>query len=380
MILQSRTLQKENDLLQEQNANLAHFIELAEQRVQELSGSLQKRQINIMPAISVCDNMAPPTRSRPQSLPNWFSKAGFVQLPSAPLTLADGTFLAAGESGGSISLISTGGSDFPVLYRFPSDGSGNSLTRVDSQSLSGHSGSVTSLQWHNNSELSSVSLDGSLRLWNVERSSSISQFDLSFPSVSHALFDETIIAVNCTKKIVSVDLRDPNPTIQTMEVPVTSVGATHLGLLLGTTTGEVLLFDARNGRIYQSVQLSQTRMPISRITGFDTVTVTSFDGYVRLLGDELPLFVEKEYRHAPMNGSIIGSCTLKMVAKDDFVVSGSIGGNVVVWTSPEDSMRLKHRASLVSDCVALGRYLGAFAACDNAGFVTMWARCFNKEG
>jgi hypothetical protein len=121
-------------------------------------------------------------------------------------------------------------------------------------------------------------------------------------------------------------------------------------------------------------------MPISRISGFDTVTVTAFDGYVRTLGGELPLFVEKEHRHAPVNGSIIGSCALKMLARDDFVVSGSVGGNAIVWTSLGDSVRLKHRGSVVSDCVALAGYVGAFATCDNAGFVTMWARCFEEGG
>jgi hypothetical protein len=159
---------------------------------------------------------------------------------------------------------------------------------------------------------------------------------------------------------------------------VTSVACSTLGLLLGTTTGDVLLFDARIARAYQSAQLSPTRMAISRISGFDTVTVTAFDGYVRTLGAELPLFVEREYRHAPMNGSIIGSCALRMLARDDFVVSGSIGGNAIVWTALGDSVRLKHRGPVVSDCIPLSRYVGAFATCDSAGFVTMWARSFDE--
>jgi WD40 repeat protein len=377
MFLQGRTLQKENDLLQAENSRLAHFIELTQQRLHELSGSLQKRQVNVMPAISVGDDIVHQPPSNPTRIPLWFSKAGSIQLSTAPLTLADGQFLAAGESGGSISLISTGGSDSPVLYRFPSDASTNSLARVGSE-LGGHSAPVTSLHWHGKSELSSVSLDGSLRIWNVERLTGVSQFDLGIPSISHTIMDEAVVTANGTKRLVTVDLRDPKPTVLATDTPVTSVAYTRLGFLLGTTTGEVLLFDPRIARVYQSAQLCPTKLPISRISGFDTVTVTAFDGYVRTLGEELPLFVENEYRHAPINGSIIGSCALQMLARDDFIVSGSIGGHAIVWPALGDSVRLRHRGPLVSDCVALRNYIGAFASCDSAGFVTMWARCFDE--
>jgi WD40 repeat protein len=376
MFLQSRTLHKENDLLQAENVRLAQYIELAQQRVQELSGSLQKRHLNVMPAISVSDDVTRPPRST--HTPSWFARAGSVQLQSPVLTLSDGAFLAAGESSGSISLLQTGGStDSPGLYRFPAEPSTGALSLAPQQSLAGHTGAVMSLKWHNNSELSSVALDGSLRLWNVDRGACASQHDLGVPSVSHALLDGAILAATCTKSPVAVDLRDPKPTILTLDTPVSSVASTQLGLLLGTTTGDVLLFDMRTVRAYQSVHICPTKLPISRISGFETVTITSFDGYVRTLGSALPLYVERESRHAPMTGSFIGSCALPMLSRNDFIISGSIGGNAIMWTSLGDSVHLKHRGSIVADCVPLAGYVGAFATCDSAGIVGMWARCFD---
>ena len=112
------------------------------------------------------------------------------------------------------------------------------------------------------------------------------------------ILDNSILAVTCSKSIFSVDMREGKPNEITLndDSAITSVASTSLGLLLGTSDGSILLYDPRINKVYQKLQISVAKLPISKISGHDSVTVTSFDGIVRLIGNELPLFVEKVFK------------------------------------------------------------------------------------
>jgi WD40 repeat protein len=378
MISQNRLLTQENASLNDENARLACSIESAQQRVKDLSGILQKCHVNVMLAIAVFNGLMSPSRPKdPTVLPSWFSRAGQVQLPSPAMALADGPFLAAGETNGQISILSVVRHRLQGFYRFPSDTSALRGISIARESLKGHTSSVLSLRWDANNQLSSASLDSTLRIWDLDHSCAASTFDLGMPIVSHTTLDASMIAATCTRCLISLDPRDPDPVSIAADSVITSANLTRFGLLLGTTAGEILLFDTRINKAYQSLLISPTHLAVSKISGTDNVTITAFDGGVRLLGDELPLFVEREFWHAPINGSIIGSCALPIISRDDFVVSGSTNGNAIVWSSFGGLATLQHRGQLVYDYARMDAFVGAFATCDNSGFVTMWARSFD---
>lgn len=394
MLKHNRLLHKENDSLKEQNNRLFHLVHQAQQKVKQLSVNLQKNQVNVMPSLTVCNELIDTSASkRNERITSSFAQAGQINLSSPVLTLTDGTFIAAGLLDGSISLVtvhqpnldnSPQRSPSSSLYRFSSEGVNqnmsprptNPLGKASDQ-LQGHRAPVTSLQWLSDKTLTSVSLDSSLKIWDIQTAKFQSIF-LNVPAVSHTLIDHSILVGTCTDNLFSIDIRSPTPNVISFDEIVTSVAATDLGYLLGTANGKILLFDPRINKAYQSVQVSPAELPISKISGKSSVTITSFDGIVRLLGQELPLFVEKEYARAPINGSIIGSCCVSLATRDDFIISGSTIDKAIVWTSPDSSQTLNHNASTVFDCIPISNFVGSFLTCDNAGFVTMWARSFDQ--
>lgn len=394
MIKYNRLLHKENDNLKEENARLSHLIHLAQERIKELSGNLQKNQVNVMPTITVCNDLNETSSKRNERVTSNFASAGQIQLSSPALSLCDGTFIAAGETNGSISLWSAS-QNFPIkttnntLFRFSSE---TSITSSDikpstpnplskaSEPLTGHQDPVTSIQWINSNTLSSVSLDSTIKIWDIQKSTSQS-FSISIPAVSHAIFDSSILAVTCTKSIFSVDMREgkPNEIALDDDSPITSIQSTSLGLLMGTSKGAIFLYDPRVNKIYQKLQISAAKLPISKISGYDSVTVTSFDGIVRLIGNELPLFVEKEYSRTPINGLIIGSCCVPLANRDDFIITGSNIGKAIVFSSTDTVKTLPHVGGIVYDCVPLKKFVGSFVTCDSAGYLVMWARSFDQS-
>ncbi|OHS99395.1 hypothetical protein TRFO_34169 [Tritrichomonas foetus] len=391
MIKHNRLLHKENDTLKEENTRLSHLIHLAQQRIKDLSGTLQKNQINIMPTITVCNDLIETSTSkRNERMSACFASAGQVQLDSPATCLCDGTFIAAGEINGSISLWSASQniqsrSTTNSLYRFSSTDSSKSIEKSSltnplnkaSDPLVGHEGPVTSIQWFDANSISSVSLDSTLRIWDIS-TSQCQTYHISIPSVSHAIVDTSIVAANCTKSIFFVDTREETPTEIVLDSPITSVASTNLGLFMGNSTGALLLYDPRINKVYQELQISAARLPISKISGTNNVTVTSFDGIVRLIGTELPIFVEKEFSRAPINGSIIGSCCVSLANRDDFIICGSTSGKAIVWTSSDAVQTLSHTGNIVYDCVPLNSFVGSFVTCDNANYLTMWARSFDQ--
>lgn len=394
MIKYNRLLHKENDNLKEENARFSHLIHLAQERIKELSGNLQKNQVNVMPTITVCNDLNETSSKRNERVTSNFASAGQIQLSSPALSLCDGTFIAAGETNGSISLWSAS-QNFPIkttnntLFRFSSE---TSITSSDikpstpnplskaSEPLTGHQDPVTSIQWINSNTLSSVSLDSTIKIWDIQKSTSQS-YSISIPAVSHAIFDSSILAVTCTKSIFSVDMREgkPNEIALDDDSPITSIQSTSLGLLMGTSKGAIFLYDPRVNKIYQKLQISAAKLPISKISGYDSVTVTSFDGIVRLIGNELPLFVEKEYSRTPINGLIIGSCCVPLANRDDFIITGSNIGKAIVFSSTDTVKTLPHVGGIVYDCVPLKKFVGSFVTCDSAGYLVMWARSFDQS-
>ena len=149
-------------------------------------------------------------------------------------------------------------------------------------------------------------------------------------------------------------------------------------IILLTFYNSLNLFHRIN-KIYQKLQISAAKLPISKISGYDSVTVTSFDGIVRLIGNELPLFVEKEYSRTPINGLIIGSCCVPLANRDDFIISGSNIGKAIVFSSTDTVKTLPHVGGIVYDCVPLKKFVGSFVTCDSAGYLVMWARSFDQS-
>ncbi|KAK8893466.1 hypothetical protein M9Y10_021888 [Tritrichomonas musculus] len=396
MIKYNRLLHKENDNLKEENARLSHLIHLAQERIKELSGNLQKNQVNVMPTITVCNDLMETSSSkRNERVTSSFASAGQLQLSSPALCLCDGPFIAAGETNGSISLWSAS-QNIPIkatnntLFRFSSETSvtsnsdlklsaPNPLSKA-SEPLTGHQDPITSVHWLNSDTISSASLDSTIRIWDIQKSTS-QIFQISIPAVSHAILDNSILAVTCSKSIFSVDMREGKPNEITLndDSAITSVASTSLGLLLGTSDGSILLYDPRINKVYQKLQISVAKLPISKISGHDSVTVTSFDGIVRLIGNELPLFVEKEFSRASINGSIIGSCCVPLANRDDFIISGSNIGKAIVFSSSDTVKTLSHVGGIVHDCVPLKKFVGSFVTCDSAGYLVMWARSFDQS-
>ena len=393
MLKHNRILHKENDALKEENARLLHLVHAAQQRIKDISGSLQKNHVNIMPSITVCndDGDSGTISKRSERVPSCFASAGHVMLDSPALCLSVGRFIAAGQSNGDISLWSVQESDQPrpssgVLYRFnSSDQTGPRLERSSSASplskameeLHGHVSAVTSIIWNDQDEISSVSLDSTLRIWDVTNAS-CQTFPVSIPAISHAQLDQTYVVASCTRSIFVIDPREGIPNEVALDNEITAVAATNLGMILGTSSGALMLYDPKMNKVYQELQVSQARLPISKISGFSNVTVTSFDGIVRLIGTELPLYVEKEFSRAPINGSIIGSCCVSLANRDDFVISGSTIGKTIVWSSQDSIHTLGHPGSIIYDCVPLNNFVGSFVTCDSSKNLTMWARSFDQ--
>lgn len=397
MIKYNRLLHKENDNLKEENARLSHLIHLAQQKIKELSGDLQKNQVNVMPTITVCNDLVEPTSSkRNERITSCFASAGQVQLSSPALSLSDGTFIAAGEMNGSISLWSVS-QNMPtktssnVLFRFSNQDIHLSTSNNDFKAsppnplskatdpLIGHKNPVTSVHWNSSSTISSTSLDSTIKIWDIEANSS-QTYSTKIPTISHAIIDSSILAASCTKSVFSLDTRESTckEIVLDGDPIITSIASTNLGIIMGTDDGCLLLYDPRINKIYQTLQISPAHLPISKISGDTSITVTSFDGIVRLLGNELPLFVEKVLSRAPINGSIIGSCCVSLANRDDFIVSGSTIGKAIVWTSPDTFQTLPHPGDCVFDCVQLNKFVGSFVTCDSAGSLIMWARSFDQ--
>ncbi|KAH0791806.1 ribosome biogenesis protein WDR12 [Histomonas meleagridis] len=377
-------MQKENDLLNEENQKLSCLVKMAQERVKELSASLQNSQVNILPPITVCNEIVGSNGQKKQEkVTSFFEAVGKVSLSSIPLTLCDGPLVAVGESNGSISLWDFNalkcGQNMLSLYRFrfqsDSESFAGPIQKVP-QSLVGHDGPVTSVLWLENNSISTVSLDSTLKIWDVETAKNQS-FYINVPSVSHADIGSSTLIANCTKNIVSIDTRDPNPSVLEMESPVTAVANTELGILLGTSTGSLLLFDPRTNKSYQSLKVSNAQLPISKISGKKNITVTSFDGIVRQIGNELPIYIQKEYSRSPTNGSIIGSCCVSL-ASEDFLISGSTIGKAVIWKSSQQVQTLQHSGNIVYDCVPLHNCAGSFITCDNSKHMTMYSRSFDQ--
>ncbi|KAH0785512.1 WD40-repeat-containing domain protein [Histomonas meleagridis] len=384
MFNHNRLMQKENEILNEENQKLLHLVKMAQERVKELSGSLQNSKVSILPPITVCNELVESNgQKKSEKYTSFFDAVGKVSLSSIPLTLCDGPLVAVGESNGSISLWDFNtlkcNQNMLSLYRFrfqeSSDANIGPIKKA-SQPLTGHEGPVTSVKWVNDSSLSTVSLDSTLKIWDIETGENQS-FYTSVPAVSHASIESSILVASCTKNLVSIDVRDPNPTIMEMNTPITAVASTSLGILLGTSTGSLLLFDPRTNKTYQSIQVSTAQLPISKISGTKNITVTSFDGIVRQIGNELPIYVQKEYARSPTNGSIIGSCCVSL-ASEEFVISGSTIGKAVIWKSSKYVQTLQHSGNIVYDCIPLNNYVGAFVTCDNSKQMTMYARSFDQ--
>lgn len=376
-----------HDTLVDENSRLSHGISAAEQQIKDLSVALQRQHISVMPKIAVNEDLIRTSTNAVRGFNKQpcFAVACQVQLSAPALTLCEGmNYLAAGQADGAISLWtvthnnrnSSGG-----IFRFSSEGVSHTRgpLKQEVEPLVGHKGSVTSLAWLEGLDITSVSLDGTLKCWHIDRPSEPDSFNLSIPAVSHTSCESSLVAAACTKELANVDLRDPNPTMIPMDSCITAVENTNLGLLLGTTTGEVLLFDMRTCRSFQTLQASPAKQPISRISGVMSTTVTCFDGYVRLIGGELPLFVEKEYAKAPISGSMIGSCTVPFATKDEFIVSGSTASKAIVWTSSDSIITLPHHGHIVYDCEKLESFVGSFVTSDSAKNLTMWARSFDQK-
>jgi len=396
MLKHSQLLRNDNDKIKEQNRFLETLVKDAQTRVKELSSTLQKGQVNVMPSMTVCNDLidTKPTGNNERSTTG-FASAGFVSLKSPALCLSEGQFIAAGETEGKISLWSTRQPNSPTFTKKPQRNPSGSLYRFSfekgpgiedetssspfvsaSLPLSGHTAPVCSLQWVNNHVLSSVSLDSSMRIWDITTSKS-TPIHLPYPSVSHTMAANGFIIASCTNQLFSVDERDGIAQKIPMDTVITTVSKTDLGLLMGTLNGNVHLIDPRMWKSYQYIQLSPSELPISKISGTSMVSVTSFDGVIRVLGGELPLFVEKEYARSPIMGSIIGSCCVSLKARDDFVVCGSTNSKAIVWSKSGNMQTLNHKGSIIHDCIATTNFVGSFLTCDSSSTLTMWACTFS---
>lgn len=392
---QSRMLQNDNQMLREQNANLEALVRDAQLKVKELSNNLQKSYVNVMPTITVDNEMnGKSSVTKKERGATGFALAGSVNLESAGKCVANGKYIAVGLENGKISLWSAQQPNFVQqnkpsktqrqssgLYRFSMDKSAlaveenNPLIRA-SPPFVGHHEAVTSINWDDD-RLSSVSLDSTVKIWDIN-TAKYTTIALDKPAVGHTVVNEQLVIANCSESIQTTSFQEP--IASTIEMPeiITSVKDTKLGLLFGTISGKILVMDQRMWRPFQTIQLSQAMLPISKISGYEKVTVTCFDGIVRVLGPELPLFVDRELTRAPMMGSIIGSCYVSLSARDSFIVSGSTSGRAHVWPRSGPSQTLHHRGAVVSDCAAISSFVGSFVTCDEAGFLSMWACSFNE--
>ena len=392
-------LQKENEKLEEQNKYLQKLVFDAQEKVRELSVSLQRKMVNVMPSITVCNDLLETSEQKDDEMPSaGFASAGSVKLDAPALCLNDGPFIAAGQENGAISLWSAQqpddeqnrnktknrASSSGTLFRFSTEQGMSSepekqgpLTKR-SNPLIGHRGPVTSVKWFDDTTLSSVSLDSTLKLWDVT-TAKYHSVSLECPAVSHTIIDGTFAIASCTNSIFQCDPKDPvAASIETSEI-ITAIQQTELGLLIGTVTGKLLMIDPRMWKPYQSIQLSPAFLPISKISGFSEVTVTCFDGVVRSIGNELPLFVAHEFVRAPTMGTIIGSCSISIASKDDFVVSGSTEGRAIAWSNTGTIQSLYHRGSTVFDCVPITSFVGSFITSDSSPRLTMYACSFNDN-
>ena len=281
-----RLLHKENDNLQDENAHLAKLVQNAEERVKKLTNLLQKNNYNVLPVLTVCNNLIK-TNIKPitSNQSAHYVQGGYISLQSPALCLADGPYVAAGQINGEISLwsirqgesrrntLDCNRSSTHSIYRISSSENSSNFNEREpsnalfkaSDALIGHNGPVSSLNWHHDI-LSSVSLDCTLKVWDISTSRNQSVY-FGMPASSHCPIDNNYLISTCTKKMFIVDPRNNSTTSFRLEESITAVASTDLGTILGTSTGKLLLFDIRNSKIYQSLQVSSAKLPISRISG-----------------------------------------------------------------------------------------------------------------
>jgi hypothetical protein len=82
---------------------------------------------------------------------------------------------------------------------------------------------------------------------------------------------------------------------------------------------------------FQPVPISSSCLPNSKISRFSSVTLTCFDGFVHLLGKEIPLYSQAQYFFTPIYSSVIGSCSISIEPRIDFLICGSTVGRVYIW-------------------------------------------------
>ena len=204
-------MQKENDILKDENQKLSYLVKLAQERIKDLSSSLQKMKVNVLPPITVCNELV--GQKKIEKVVPFFATTGKVTLDSIPLTLCENASqIYAGQINGDISLMKVNDNGQNSFYRF----NGSLLNQQIDQDfgpiskvgdLRGHEGPVHSLQSYKENSLTSVSLDSTLKIWDVETGKNQSYY-INIPSVSHVVVNDTVMIANCSKNLVSVDTRD----------------------------------------------------------------------------------------------------------------------------------------------------------------------------
>lgn len=390
-----KSLQEENKLIKNQNEKLKQLVLEAQNKVKALSGNFQRSKVNVMPSMTISNDLITNSQvnSRVERESTGFALAGYIKLSSPAVSLSSGEFIVAGQNNGSISLLrfkqnneTATKNSSKSFYRFPSDNSKSTMMMENKDNnqpfsvvkeLTGHESTVTSVLIDDKNTLSSVSLDKTLKIWDISRET-FHSIDIDYPSIGHTYVNGCYAMVSCTERITVYDPR----TKQCRNIPsserITSICNTDLGLLVGSCTGKIMMMDPRNWDPYQTLQLSAAELPISKISGTSNVTVTCFDGVVRKLGNELPLYVEKECSRTTVYGSIIGSCNISLSSRDDFIISGSTSGNLMIWPKNDPIQSIKLKCRVIHDCCVLSNYVGSFITCDDEGMVSMYACTFNN--
>ena len=394
-MLQHTYLKQDNEKLKEENSSLQQLVRDAQMKVKELSSSLQKGCVNVMPSMTVCNDLLEESSEKSFDRPaTGFALAGTSHLQSPGLCLSRSEAIAVGQSNGYISFWSIRNKQSKLSEKKVTRKVSESLFRFSSERIHGldeespihsisnpiklHDSAVTSIEWLNSRTLSSVSLDSKLRIYDLNSNKS-RLINLIAPSISHTILNNNFIVASCTNQIQVIDEKSSKINTLKMEDIITCISNTNLGLLAGTLTGKLHLIDPRMWNFYQSIQLSPAELPISKISGNTNITITSFDGVVRLLGNELPLFIEKEFSRAPIMGSIIGSCCVNLQNRDDFVISGSTNCRAFVWPKVGNSQSLVLKGDIIYDCMVLNDFVGSFITTDSSSTLSLWACSFNDH-
>ena len=94
-------MQKENDILKDENQKLSYLVKLAQERIKDLSSSLQKMKVNVLPPITVCNELV--GQKKIEKVVPFFATTGKVTLDSIPLTLCENASqIYAGQINGDI--------------------------------------------------------------------------------------------------------------------------------------------------------------------------------------------------------------------------------------------------------------------------------------